>query len=543
MTGVSWSGSVGYAYDTDFRVAGDLITAPTGTNSMQFGYDSDSLLTCASPTSCSPVASDALTLCYRSDVPLVSGTTVGTISDAFSYNAYGELASASTRVGPTLLYSEVLDSQSSPRDMLGRITLKAETRGTSSQSFAYTYDSQGRLTDVYQGVAAVEHFEYDPNGNRLKGSVNGTTRSATYDDQDRLLTYGPYTYSYTPNGELFTKTDSETGDVTTYYYDALGNLLSVEPPDSTLIEYVIDGQNRRIGKIVDGVLSKAWLYKDQLKPIAELDGSGNLTARFVYGSKTNTPDVILKYNGGVVTTYRVISDHLGSPVMAVNVNNASDVPFTAEYSAFGERTVTSDAASEDWMPFGFAGGMYDADTGLTRFGARDYDAEVGRWTAKDPIRFDGGINLYAYVGNDPANLMDLTGVAPTGSGGASSSGAGGEEGIGNTPDPNQATEDPAYEQCIDRCMVSQGADIAGDVALVCLPFAPTPKTSWELGKTLGGGSSVTTWASRAAAAAGLPARNGLRTAGSIAAKATAVPFAAAGGYWVGSLVACAASCE
>jgi RHS repeat-associated protein len=214
----------------------------------------------------------------------------------------------------------------------------------------------------------------------------------------------------TPNGELFTKTDSETGDVTTYHYDALGNLLSVELPDSTLIEYVIDGQNRRIGKKVDGVLTKAWLYKDQLKPIAELDGAGNLVGRFVYGSKSNTPDVVMKYNAGVVTTYRVISDHLGSPIMAVNVNNASDVPFKAEYSAFGERTVTSGASSEDWMPFGFAGGMYDADTGLTRFGARDYDPEIGRWIAKDPTRWDGGQgNLYVYAGNDPINWLDPDG--------------------------------------------------------------------------------------------------------------------------------------
>jgi RHS repeat-associated protein len=58
-----------------------------------------------------------------------------------------------------------------------------------------------------------------------------------------------------------------------------------------------------------------------------------------------------------------------------------------------------------------AGGLYDLDTGLTRFGARDYDAEGGRWTAKDPIGFAGGdTNLYAYVGNDPVNLSDSTGT-------------------------------------------------------------------------------------------------------------------------------------
>jgi RHS repeat-associated protein len=62
------------------------------------------------------------------------------------------------------------------------------------------------------------------------------------------------------------------------------------------------------------------------------------------------------------------------------------------------------------QPFGFAGGIYDADTGLVRCGARDYDAETGRWTAKDPILFKGGTsNLYEYVGNDPINLIDPLG--------------------------------------------------------------------------------------------------------------------------------------
>src|SRR5690606_27383971 len=63
-----------------------------------------------------------------------------------------------------------------------------------------------------------------------------------------------------------------------------------------------------------------------------------------------------------------------------------------------------------FQPFGFAGGLYDADTGLVRFGARDYDPEVGRWTAKDPILFDGdGPNLYGYVLQDPVNAFDTTG--------------------------------------------------------------------------------------------------------------------------------------
>ena len=47
-----------------------------------------------------------------------------------------------------------------------------------------------------------------------------------------------------------------------------------------------------------------------------------------------------------------------------------------------------------FQPFGYAGGLYDADTGLVRFGAHDYDATIGRWTTKDPLLLGGGFNLY-----------------------------------------------------------------------------------------------------------------------------------------------------
>jgi RHS repeat-associated protein len=57
--------------------------------------------------------------------------------------------------------------------------------------------------------------------------------------------------------------------------------------------------------------------------------------------------------------------------------------------------------------------MYDSETALVRFGARDYDPQVGRWLSNDPLGFDGGqTNLYVYVGNDPVNYTDPTGRLP-----------------------------------------------------------------------------------------------------------------------------------
>jgi RHS repeat-associated protein len=93
--------------------------------------------------------------------------------------------------------------------------------------------------------------------------------------------------------------------------------------------------------------------------------------------------------------------------LVVSANDGS-IAQRIEYDEFGN--VLSDT-NPGFQPFGFAGGIYDADTGLTRFGARDYDALTGRWTAKDPIMFRGrSTNLYRYVGSDPINQIDPSGL-------------------------------------------------------------------------------------------------------------------------------------
>ena len=75
-----------------------------------------------------------------------------------------------------------------------------------------------------------------------------------------------------------------------------------------------------------------------------------------------------------------------------------------DYDEFGQ--ITQDT-NPGFQPFGFAGGLYDQHTKLTRFGARDYDAFTGRWTTKDPMGLAGGdVNFYGYVLNDPINLRN-----------------------------------------------------------------------------------------------------------------------------------------
>ena len=134
--------------------------------------------------------------------------------------------------------------------------------------------------------------------------------------------------------------------------------------------------------------------------MAELDGAGNITSTFVYASKGHVPDYMVK--GGV--TYRITSDHLGSVRFVINTSDNS-IAQRIDYDEFGN--VLQDT-NPGFQPFAFAGGIYDQHTKLTRFGARDYDAFTGRWSAKDPILFDGdGPNLYGYAINDLINYYDI----------------------------------------------------------------------------------------------------------------------------------------
>ena len=70
-----------------------------------------------------------------------------------------------------------------------------------------------------------------------------------------------------------------------------------------------DGLNRRVGKKVNGTLTEGFLYDGQLRPVAWLNGSGAVYATFVYGLHVNVPEYMVVGS----TTYRFITDHLGSP--------------------------------------------------------------------------------------------------------------------------------------------------------------------------------------------------------------------------------------
>jgi RHS repeat-associated protein len=116
----------------------------------------------------------------------------------------------------------------------------------------------------------------------------------------------------------------------------------------------------------------------------------------------------VKYNNQI---YYLSYNHQGTLNQVTDIN-AKTVK-SIIYSTYGD--IIEDTNPNLNIPFGFAGGLYDKDTKLIKFGYRDYDPNTGKWITKDPIRFDGGdINLYNYVVNDPVNGVDPEGLADSG---------------------------------------------------------------------------------------------------------------------------------
>jgi RHS repeat-associated protein len=429
---VTWSGAVTgtlqRTYDSSFRVQSETVAGTT----INYTYDNDDLLTKVGSMN---IPRDPTTGFVS------SGNTLGTLQESNTYDQYGAPQTYTVKDGSgNLIYAVDYGT----RDSLGRIVHKTETIQGQTHTYDYGYDSNGRLVNVFNdGIApgsmlwnasatyasgalvtfnGVEYaslqntntgmepdqspawwqvthaYAYDANGNRL--FAPGLTNPPVYDAQDRMLAYGDCTYSYKKDGSLQTKTCS--AGTTTYDYDPFGNLRHVGLPNGNTIDHVIDGQNRRVGKKVNGVMVEGFLYRSQLQPAAWLNGDGSIRAIFVYGLHANVPEYMVQSG----TTYRLITDQVGSVRLVENISTGAVVE-RIDFDEYGN--VLADTAPGT-QPFGFAGGLRDLATGLTRFGARDYDAMIGRWTAKDPLRFEGGQNnLYLYVAADPVNFLDPRG--------------------------------------------------------------------------------------------------------------------------------------
>ncbi len=368
------NGKLNFEYNNDFNVVKATINDSI---EIDYEYSDDGEILKAGET----------TFSYNAENGLPLGTQTGNVTTAYAYNGYGEVTEYTAKYQNAELFKTLYE-----RDNSGRITKKTETTDNSTTVWEYEYNTIGYLVSTKKNGVITNQYSYDDNGNRTATAVIDT---AAYDEQDRMLHYGEAEYVYGKNGDLRAKI--EGSDTTKYDYDNMGNLRSVVLPNGNLIEYIIDANGRRIAKKVNGEIQKKWLYSGGLLPIAEVDSTDEV--KVLYGSGYITKND---------TIYKVVTDHLGSVRMIVNAGTG-EVVQKIDYDEFGN--ITSVLNNDEFTDIGFAGGLYDNETGLTRFGARDFDPETGRWTSKDPILFEGGTsNLYEYCGNDPINSIDPEGL-------------------------------------------------------------------------------------------------------------------------------------
>jgi RHS repeat-associated protein len=260
---------------------------------------------------------------------------------------------------------------------------------------------------------------------------------ASYDEKDRIISYirsnEQINMTYSADDSFVKKQNTVTNVQTSYYISPLNPLQKVEivtPTQTKTITYLTDGELKRSAKLVNGIIKNYYLYDKQGRLVAELNPDQTLKSRFIYDANNHSPDLMIDIASG--ERYNFIKDQLGSILSVLTQNNQSKQQL--RYDVFG--AVTQDT-NPGFQPFGFAGGHYDFETGLVRFGARDYDADTARWLVRDPIRFAGGdSNLYGYCGNDFVNCVDPSGLfvpysltANDGGGGGSGGVAGGGGGI------------------------------------------------------------------------------------------------------------------
>ncbi|WP_411748432.1 RHS repeat domain-containing protein [Reinekea sp.] len=390
LTSLTYNGvldtTINYRHNNKFQV--DQVTYAGQTNAIS--YDDDGLAT----------QIGQFTITNHAEHGLPTKVEDTALSQTLAYNGYGERTTSQTQFGSAALFDYSLTY-----DISGTITGKTESLPDgSTQTFVYGYDSRKRLTSVTKNGTVVEQYSYDANGNRslYSSTERGLSNIAsTYNIGDQLSSRGNTQYAYDANGRLSKKTEGT--DVTHYQYSSTGRLLAVELPNGDTITYQHNALGNRVVKLVNDVVEEKYLWQNKTTLLATYDANDNLLQRYEY-SLGQTPTA---FTQGTNRFY-IITDQIGTPRVITDATGT--VVKQIEYDAYGN--VINDTNPAMDIPFGFAGGLKDNHTGLIRFGYRDFDPEIGRWTARDPIGFAGGdTNLYGYVGGSPIQFVDSTGMA------------------------------------------------------------------------------------------------------------------------------------
>jgi RHS repeat-associated protein/uncharacterized repeat protein (TIGR02543 family) len=299
-------------------------------------------------------------------------------SRTYGYDAAGRLTDVLDDRIPQL-------NQRHGYDELDRLTA-SERGGLQISRTDYRYDLSGNRTEKIQDNTTITNGTIDPSSNRLLSQSGAQSVHYSYDSMGSLTADGTVSYKYNAAGRRIGATAANLN--ARYTYNALGQRVTKTVNGATN-QYVYDEQGHLTGE-----------YDSVGQLLQEVLWLGDLPVAVLKPSATATPDL-----------YYLHADHLGTPRKITRPGD-NQVVWTWESEAFGASLPDPNPSRLGNFVFNlrFPGQYYDQETGLFYNGFRDYDPQIGRYSESDPIGLDGGINTYAYVGGNPLNLIDPSGL-------------------------------------------------------------------------------------------------------------------------------------
>ena len=310
-----------------------------------------------------------------------------------------------------------MESLAYSHDEVGNITQIANS--VNGRTVVYDYDALYRLTSADSTTNSEDRtYTYDAVGNRLTETKNGTTYYYCYHPTNcsagptgnRLINIrtgsltGPLyrQFTYDDAGRVTQKRDGSGSNLYTITYNSKGRASQI---NSTTFEYDPNDYRIRNGNQLHH------LEGEHLE--ATYSPSGVLEKKYLRGSVID--EIVNGYfydnfasNPNDFTNYTFHHDQINSVTALTGHNGTTEE--TTTYDPFGAPlTLTIPGSGNELL---FTGREYDQGTGLYYFRARYYDPEAGgRFIQEDPIGFEGGINKYAYVNNNPITYNDPMGKA------------------------------------------------------------------------------------------------------------------------------------